>query len=80
MNKKIRVWYTKRKRKIYALKVSKSQKKNSWNSIALKTNEMLDKILPYEAKWSLGRTLSNISFVFWAMEFQQKMFLRFTDL
>ena len=28
----------------------------------------------------MGRILSNISFVFWAMEFQEKMLLRFTDL
>ena len=27
-----------------------------------------------------GRILSNISFIFWAMEFQEKIFLRFTDL
>jgi hypothetical protein len=26
-----------------------------------------------------GRILSNILFVFWAMEFQEKVFLRFTD-
>ena len=32
------------------LKVSKSQKLFSWNSIAKKTNEILDKILPYEAR------------------------------
>ena len=32
----------------YVLKVSKSQKKNSWNSIAKKTNKIFDKILPYE--------------------------------
>ena len=38
------------------LKVSKSQKHFSWNSIAQKTNEIFD-------------YLSNISLVFWAMEF-----------
>ena len=32
------------------LKVSKSQKQFSWNSIVQKTNEILDKILPYEAR------------------------------
>ena len=32
------------------LKVSKSQKHFSWNSIAQKTNIILDKILPYEAR------------------------------
>ena len=29
---------------------------------------------------SWGRILSNISFVFWAMELQEKLLLRFTDL
>ena len=33
----------------YNLKVSKSQRHFSWNSIAQKTNEILDKILPYKA-------------------------------
>ena len=28
----------------------------------------------------VGRILSNISFVFWAMEFQEKLLFRFTDL
>ena len=51
------------------IKVRKSQKHFFWNSIAQKTNKIFDKILP----------LSNISF-FWAMEFQEKMVLRFTDL
>ena len=39
----------------------------SWNSIAQKTTEILDKI------WSLGRILLNISFIFMAMKFQEKM-------
>ena len=30
-----------------SVKVSKSQKHFSWNSIAQKTNKILDKILPY---------------------------------
>ena len=46
------------------LKVSKSQ-----NQFAQKTNEIFDKILPQLH-----------SFVFWAMEFQEKMLLRFTKL
>ena len=29
---------------------------------------------------SLGRILSNISFVFWAMEFQENLLLRFTGI
>ena len=33
------------------LKVSKSQKKKIWISIAQKTNKILDKILPYEASF-----------------------------
>ena len=40
----------------------------SWNSVAQKTNEILDKIL------------SNISFILGAMESQEKMLLRFTNL
>ena len=39
--------------KILSLKVSKFQKYFSWNSIAQKTNKVLDKILPYEAKVEL---------------------------
>ena len=48
-----------------SLKVSKSQKHfflNSWNSIAQKTNEILDKILLYEARAEI--IWSNISLVF----------------
>ena len=43
-------------------------------------NEILHKILPQLYLASQGRILSNISFVFWAMEFQEKLLLRFTDL
>ena len=42
--------------------------------------KILDKILPYEARWSLGKILSNILLVFREMEFQENMFLRFTAL
>ena len=35
---------------IVLLKVSKFQKHFSWNSIVQKPNEILDKILPYEAR------------------------------
>ena len=44
----------------------------SWNFIVQKLNEIFDKILPYEARAE--------SCLFWAMEFQEKMLLRFTDL
>ena len=47
-----------------SLKVSKSPKNFSWNSIAQKTNKILDKILPYEIHF-LG--------VLRAMEFLEKM-------
>ena len=52
-----------------SLKVSKSPKNFSWNSIAQKTNKILDKILPYEVHF-LG--------VLRAMEFLEKMLT--TDL
>ena len=42
---------------------------SSWNSIAQKMNEILDKILPYEAR---AEFCSSITFIFWAMEFQEK--------
>ena len=38
---------------------------------------MLDKILPYEARAEFCQIFRSF---FWAMEFQQKMLLRFTNL
>ena len=43
----------------------------SLNSIAQKTKDILGKTLPYEAN------ISNISFVFWPIEIQEKLLLRF---
>ena len=43
-----------------------------------KTNEILDKILPYEARAKFCQI--HISFIFGAMEFQEKLLLGFTDL
>ena len=58
------------------VKVSEYIKKFFFKLYCPKKRTKIDKILPYEA----GPDLSNISFVFWAMEFQEKMLLRFTDL
>ena len=54
------------------LKVSKSQKNFSWKSIAQKTNEIF--IRQNSALLRYGKILSNISFFFGAMEFQEKGF------
>ena len=40
-------------------------------------NEILDKILPYEARAEFDQISC---LFFWAMEFQEKIPLRFTDL
>ena len=59
------------------LKVSKSQKEFFLKHHCSKYER---NIRQNSALWSKGRILPNISFVFWAMEFQEKMLLRFTDL
>ena len=59
-----------------AFKVRKSQKQFFLKLIALKTNKILNKILPYEARAEF--CLIFCSF-FGAMEFQEKLLLRFTD-
>ena len=61
----------------FLLKVSKSQN-HFFLKLHCPQNER--KIRQNSARWSKGKILSNISFVFGAMEFQEKMILRFTDL
>ena len=51
------------------LKVSKSQKYSFLKLNCPKMNEILDKILPYEAR---AEFCSSITFIFWAMEFKEK--------
>ena len=46
----------------------------SWNSIAQKMNEILDKILPYEGRAEFCQIFKSF------LEFQEKLLLRFTDL
>ena len=60
-----------------SLKVSKSQKQ-FFLKLHCPRNEQNTR--QNSALWSWGRNLSNISFIFWAMEVQEKMLLRFTDL
>ena len=59
------------------LKVSKSQNIFSWNSVAQKMNEILNKVLPYEAKefvkyfvcfLSNGVSRKNICEIYWPLD------------
>ena len=58
------------------LMVSRSQK-HFFLKLHCPKNE--GKIRQYSALWSYSRILSDISFLFWAMVFQEKNVLRFTD-
>ena len=55
------------------IKVGKSQKHFFLKLLPKKRTK-------YLTKFCSSIVLSNISFIFWAMEFQEKMVLRFTDL
>ena len=59
------------------LKVSKSQR-HFFLKLYCPKNEL--NIWQNSALASKGRILFNISFIFWAMEFQEKLLFRFTDL
>ena len=56
-----------------SIKVSKSQKQFFWKLHCPKPNEISEKLLLYEAR-------AEFCSFFWAMEFQEKNALRFTDL
>ena len=59
------------------LKVSKFQKQFFLKLHCPKNEKNIDKILPYEARAEFCQIFRSF---FWAMEFQEKLLLRFTDL
>jgi hypothetical protein len=46
----------------------------------VKTFKIVKRSCSLNRYYRVGQNFSNISFVFWAMELQEKLLLRFTDL